>query len=220
VQGARLRLRVVDAGPDAGTLYAVSNHFANSSTPWTESALRFTNAPPLPGTALGAMGAVSANTWIEFDVTSAVTGNGTFSFAITSASSNTVGYSSSEGANSPQLVVVASSGSASAQAVPPSGEEPDRVPGIVELLGNRPNPFGSQTTIQYALPRAANVRLVIFDVRGRVVRTLVDGAQGAGPQFAIWDGKDDRGSVAAAGTYIYRLEADGTRLTRKLSLLR
>jgi hypothetical protein len=119
--------------------------------------------------------------------------------------------------------VVASSGVAAlsaeplALAAPEAGGAP---PAALSLSANRPNPFRAETTIEYALPRATDVRLVIYDVRGRVVRTLVDGAQSAGLQRTSWDGRDESGIMAAAGTYVYRLEADGQMLTRKLSVLR
>ena len=90
---------------------SASNNFAGTSTPWTESGLNWNNAPVPSGSALDAAGSVVANTWLELDVTAAVTGNGTYSFAM-SGGSNNVDYSSSEGANPPQLVVVMGSGSA------------------------------------------------------------------------------------------------------------
>jgi flagellar hook assembly protein FlgD len=64
------------------------------------------------------------------------------------------------------------------------------------------------------------VRLWILDVAGRIVRTLVDETQGAGPHEAIWDGKDDRGGPVSSGVYFYVLDADGDRRTRKLVLLK
>ena len=220
VQDARLRLRVTDAGPDGGSVFAASNNFAGSSTPWTEGALTWNNAPPLTGMWLDATGGVSVNTWLEYDVSAAVTGNGTFSFALTSASSNAAGFSSSEGADPPQLVVVASGGSAAAPAAIAIEGEATLVPAVMMLHANHPNPFRAETTIQYSLPRAASVRLVIYDVTGRAVRTLVQGVEEAGQRRATWDGRDERGSLAASGLYICRLEADGASLTRKVSLLR
>jgi len=64
------------------------------------------------------------------------------------------------------------------------------------------------------------VRLAVYDVAGRTVRVLVDGTRGAGEQQAAWDGKDERGARAGAGVYVTKLEADGTTLSRKISLLK
>ncbi|MGH7726908.1 MAG: FlgD immunoglobulin-like domain containing protein [Candidatus Eiseniibacteriota bacterium] len=99
------------------------------------------------------------------------------------------------------------------------GDDPNVGTGVI-LQANHPNPFRGETTIQYSLPRAATVRLVIYDVTGRAVRTLVSGVEEAGQRRATWDGRDEGGSLAASGIYICRLEADGVSFTRKLSLLR
>jgi flagellar hook capping protein FlgD len=88
------------------------------------------------------------------------------------------------------------------------------------LDGNRPNPFNTGTTIQYSLPRTMAVHLVIHDVTGRTVRTLVNGVQSAGEWRAIWDGRDERGSVVSPGMYVYRLHAGGASLARKMALLK
>ncbi len=73
-----------------------------------------------------------------------------------------------------------------------------------------PNPFNPQTVFSLAVPRAGNVRLVIHDIRGRAVRTLVDGHHDAGPLTVEWNGTDDTGRRMATGTYFARVQhADG-----------
>ncbi|MGD8414370.1 MAG: FG-GAP-like repeat-containing protein, partial [Candidatus Latescibacterota bacterium] len=69
-----------------------------------------------------------------------------------------------------------------------------------------PNPFNPQTTITYATPEAGRVVLRIYDAGGRLVRTLVDGLQEAGPNEATWDGKDSNGMRVSSGVYFARLE--------------
>ena len=94
-------------------------------------------------------------------------------------------------------------------------------PATFQLLPNFPNPFNPQTTIQYVLPAAARVRLVVYNALGQKVRILVDGFQPAGVQAAAWDGRDERGQDAASGVYLYRLEAEGMgALHRRMTLLR
>jgi hypothetical protein len=88
------------------------------------------------------------------------------------------------------------------------------------LLGAAPNPFNPHTTIRFELPRAARVRLRIFDVRGGLVRMLADGVLAAGSHNVVWDGRDRLGRRAATGTYFYRMEAEGVADARKLTLLR
>ena len=67
------------------------------------------------------------------------------------------------------------------------------------LSQNYPNPFNSTTTIQYELLRRSDVRLVIYDILGRRVRTLIDEEMPAGSHSIVWDGRDARGQVAASG---------------------
>jgi hypothetical protein len=88
------------------------------------------------------------------------------------------------------------------------------------LLQNRPNPFNPSTAIPFVLPEAGRVRLRVFDLEGRLVRTLVDGVRPAGRQEVRWDGRDDRGRPVSSGVYLVRLEAAGEKLSRKMVLLR
>lgn len=69
-------------------------------------------------------------------------------------------------------------------------------------LSVTPNPANPGTVIGYRLPRASRVLLRVVDVRGRVVRTLVDGWKPAGARRAFWDGRDDQGRAAASGVYL------------------
>jgi hypothetical protein len=83
-----------------------------------------------------------------------------------------------------------------------------------------PNPFVSETEIAYALPSAARASLRIYDVRGRLVRVLVDGEVPAGIHRARWDGRDASGRSAAAGIYFVKLNAAGAGRTQRLLRLR
>lgn len=83
------------------------------------------------------------------------------------------------------------------------------------LHSARPNPFASRTAIHFDLPVGGRVRLVIFDVAGRRVRTLVDGVLAPGFHVSEWDGRGDGGGLRA-GVYFARLEAPGGTLSRKL----
>jgi flagellar hook assembly protein FlgD len=85
---------------------------------------------------------------------------------------------------------------------------------------NHPNPFNSQTTISFTLAEAQGVSLRIYDLKGAVVRTLLDGSVlPADSHDAVWDGRDDGGLDVAAGVYFYRLEAGGADVTKKMTLL-
>jgi subtilisin family serine protease len=83
-----------------------------------------------------------------------------------------------------------------------------------------PNPFTSVTRVAFALPRAAHASLRLYDVSGRLVRTLENADLPAGTYTKVWDRKTDRGTTAMAGMYFYRLEVDGKRFGQKVILAR
>lgn len=84
------------------------------------------------------------------------------------------------------------------------------------LRSPAPNPFRGHTAIEYTLAVAGPVWLVVHDVAGRVVRTLVDRVESAGAHALEWDGRTDRGGAAGGGVYLIRLEAAGHRQLRKV----
>ena len=85
----------------------------------------------------------------------------------------------------------------------------------LSLEPNVPNPFNPSTTIRYGVPEAGEVQLVIYNLRGQKVRTLVQGSMDAGSHSVVWDGRDDFGRQVASGVYIYRLSvADFTQVQR------
>jgi subtilisin family serine protease len=102
-----------------------------------------------------------------------------------------------------------------------SGGQPETSgPVVFALRQNRPNPFGSATTISYQLPVKSRVSLKVYNVAGQLVRTLVDSKQPAGKYDVTWDGRDDQTRRLAAGVYLYRLEAGEQKLTKKLVMLK
>ena len=82
------------------------------------------------------------------------------------------------------------------------------IPGTYRISSS-PNPFDRTVRISYSLPRAGAVRLGIYDMSGRLVRSLVNGHGHAGGHRVVWDGCDDAGRRAAGGLYLCRLEAHG-----------
>ena len=90
----------------------------------------------------------------------------------------------------------------------------------VSLESARPNPSSATASLRFALPRAAHARLLIVDVAGRRVRTLVDGTLGTGPHEVVWDGRGEEGGRVSAGLYWARLEAEGTVCVRRVVRLR
>ena len=94
------------------------------------------------------------------------------------------------------------------------------VPEDFALHQNYPNPFNPTTTILYDLPEAGMVHLVIYDVLGRQVRTLINQDLTAGYHKTVWDATDDLGIPLSGGLYIYRINAGGYSKTMKMVLLK
>jgi len=117
---------------------------------------------------------------------------------------------------SPPVVVAQQSALLDVSAAPD-----DRVvPRITTLAQNYPNPFNPQTYIDFSLPFAQTVSLLIYDERGRLVRTLVDGVAREGENHIIWNGKDNGGRGVASGVYHYVLKSQSGELKHKMTLIR
>jgi len=86
-------------------------------------------------------------------------------------------------------------------------------------LRNYPNPFNSQTVIQFELPTAAAVKLDIYGMTGRHVRTLFEGRRESGTHAVLWDGRDARRRSVASGVYFYRLKAADQQIAGKMMLI-
>jgi hypothetical protein len=211
---AKLRMYVTEASDSGGAVHAVANTFRGTSTLWTEDALTWDNAPTIAQAAMDSLGSVDTTSWVEFNVKPAITGHGTYSFALRSGSANSAIYSSDEGAHPPELVLTIQPSS-------PTGVDDLPVmswPGLA-LRGARPNPFRAGTELLVELAAAARVRLTIHDVRGRAVRRLLDAPLAAGAHPARWDGRDDRGAPLPVGVYFARLESPAGIATGKLVLI-
>jgi len=94
------------------------------------------------------------------------------------------------------------------------------VPPELALGQNYPNPFNPSTTISYQLPASGQVRLDIYNVRGQLVRTLVDAEQNAGSHSVVWNGTDKAGQNVASGIYFYRLSSPGKTLGKRMLLMK
>ncbi len=105
---------------------------------------------------------------------------------------------------------------------PTSGIAPETAApvGPTQLIGNAPNPFNPATTIKFDLAAGGAAALRVYDVRGRLVRTLVDGPMPAGAHQISWDGRNNAGSAVASGVYLLEMVAGGKRDDLKLVLAR
>ena len=93
----------------------------------------------------------------------------------------------------------------------------------LELTQNYPNPFNPSTTISYNVDTSGMVSLQVYDIMGRLVRTLVDGHRSSGNlggYSVVWDGKDSQGQQVSAGLYIYSLQTPNGNMTKKMVLMK
>jgi len=88
------------------------------------------------------------------------------------------------------------------------------------VLTSAPNPFNPMTNLRFSLPRDSHVELVIYDLAGRQVRSLVLGQMAAGPHEVLWRGLNDNDGAVASGTYLARLRTGNEQRIIKLSLVR
>jgi hypothetical protein len=88
------------------------------------------------------------------------------------------------------------------------------------LFAARPNPFNPETSIGYFLDKDGVIELSVYDVSGRLVRTLVSGQVPAGEHVAAWDGRDAHGNHVASGVYLYRLSAGDVLEARRMVLVK
>ena len=104
----------------------------------------------------------------------------------------------------------------------PSSSDDNIVPANINALNqNYPNPFNPETTISYDLSEDSNVELSIYNLKGQIVRTLVNGSQISGHHETVWNGKDDSGKDVSSGIYLYKLNAGNKDIsTKKMILLK
>jgi hypothetical protein len=88
------------------------------------------------------------------------------------------------------------------------------------LEQNFPNSFNPRTSIRFSIAREGRTRLVVYNVAGRRVKTLVDGVLRPDVYTVQWNGDDETGSEVSSGIYLYRLETMGFSATKKMTLIR
>lgn len=93
-------------------------------------------------------------------------------------------------------------------------------PEKINLYQNYPNPFNPTTTIQFKLPEKSDVSLRIYDITGKLVRTLMNEEKEAGYHSVIWDGNDEQGAAIHSGVYFYKIETDGYSDVKRCVMLK
>ena len=98
--------------------------------------------------------------------------------------------------------------------------ETEDAPLVFSLSQNAPNPFNPETIISYVLPQSEQVKLVIYNVLGQEIRTLVNALQPAGRYRVVWNSRDDFGRSVSSGIYLYQITAGEFTSTRKMLILK
>jgi hypothetical protein len=101
-----------------------------------------------------------------------------------------------------------------------SQNENTGLPTKYALHQNYPNPFNPITAIHYDLPERSHVMIMVYDIVGHEIRTLVNDQQNAGFNSIVWNGKDRFGRTIGTGVYFYRISSEGFIKTRKMILLK
>ena len=95
-----------------------------------------------------------------------------------------------------------------------------QLPKIINIHQNHPNPFNPITSLHYDLPEDGLVNITIYDMMGRIVKTLVNSSQTAGYKSIRWNATNDRNEPVSAGIYLYMIQAGEFRQTKKMVLLK
>jgi hypothetical protein len=147
------------------------------------------------------IGTTAANDYVDADVVE----NSNYYYVLSA-----VDFSGNESEFSGQLAVTYTS----------IGGFENAIPTDFVLDQNYPNPFNPTTSIRFGLPSVQDVKIVIYDILGKPIRTLVNSQYSAGYHSVVWDGMDNSGNVISAGVYIYRLESSAKTVTKKMLLVK
>ncbi|MCC7429851.1 T9SS type A sorting domain-containing protein [bacterium] len=103
---------------------------------------------------------------------------------------------------------------------PSSVSDDSNVPKEFSLKQNYPNPFNPTTTISYDLKNETFVKLNVYDVKGKLVKILVNKVENASSHSVVWDGTDNSGKSVSNGIYFCKMEANDFTQTQKMILLK
>ena len=98
--------------------------------------------------------------------------------------------------------------------------ENELLPNNFALYQNQPNPFNPITTLRYDLPQNEMINITIYDMKGRIIKTLVNSSQTAGHKTIQWNATNDKNKPVSAGLYLYTIQAGEFRQTKKMVLLK
>jgi hypothetical protein len=91
---------------------------------------------------------------------------------------------------------------------------------VTQLAGNYPNPFNPETTISYSMKEAGSVSIDIYNVKGQLVKHLVNGEMTAGKHSIVWNGRDDNNHAVSSGVYFYKMNSGIYSSTKKMIMMK
>ncbi|MCF7858903.1 MAG: carboxypeptidase regulatory-like domain-containing protein [Candidatus Cloacimonetes bacterium] len=94
------------------------------------------------------------------------------------------------------------------------------LPEVTALTGNYPNPFNPETTVSFSLSESGYVSLTIYNMRGQLVKTLINNQLKAAYHDVVWDGSDNNGKNVSSGIYFYKMQSGKYSSTRKMILMK
>jgi len=95
-----------------------------------------------------------------------------------------------------------------------------RIPETFALHQGYPNPFNPETTISYDISNVGNVEIVVYDMMGREIKTLVSGYHTPSTYQVVWNGTDNRGKIVPSGVYLYRMSSSEFTQVNKVMFLK
>jgi hypothetical protein len=155
--------------------------------------------------------------WVTLEA--GVTNIGSYTWRVVNTGSEQVMIRISD-ANDAQPMDISNSVFKITQVIVSVEETPELTPKEFALAQNYPNPFNPETKIDFSAPVASPVRLSIYNMRGELVRVLVDENYGPGVYTAVWNGLDNDGATMPSGIYVYRIQIGDWSASKKLLLVK
>jgi hypothetical protein len=196
--------------------------FSVSDDDWTETGITWNNAPAA-GSQLDYISDISTvGIYYNFDVTSFVSsemsGDKVVSLLVKdiTEAKMSIDFDRREDSN-PPILTVETGGAKEMRSVEVSEII---IPDEMRLVQNYPNPFNPSTTITYSLPVEGHVKLTVYDMKGRLVSTLVNGLQSAGAYTHVWEAVNSDGNQVPSGMYLCRFQVGSHVETIKMMFMR
>ena len=99
-------------------------------------------------------------------------------------------------------------------------ENEPKIPDGFKLSQNYPNPFNPSTTISFEVPYLSNIEILVYNIHGQLIRSLLNEKKGPGSYKVSWDGLDNSGNSVSSGTYIYQITGDTFKDAKQMKLVR